>query len=1821
MAEQQSTSGATTNTFTKGLHKDLNDTFLGEGVWTHARNAVNNSHDGQLLTLSNEPSNLSCIDLPFTLISAIPLVDDEWCVFMTDDDTNSEIGIFDESKCTYRKVVNDPCLGFKTTNLITGVYRDTFDCGRKVYFADALNSDRVIDIDKPPFIKNKVRSGDCYIETDTNRLDCEKLRLAPLLTIPNLNLRKAKGSGTLPNGSYQITIAYTINQIKVTDYLVLSEVQPLFSHLNLSGALELVVSNMDQEFDEFELVIISTVNQQTVAKRLGIYSTHSTSIYIDTIDPSLPTINLNLIPLRTPAIEKSDAIYPINNYLLRVGIYAKPDINYQPQANKIKAKWVSVQYPSDYYRKGGNYASYMRDEQYSFFIRWVYNTGDKSASYHIPGRVSNPADNVNVANADAIELADGITPAKWQVYNTAEISGFPNTVLPDGGIVIAEGDMGYWQSNEKYPDMQPDIWDNLCGKNIRHHKFPDNILTPHFENGGSFINILGVRFEGITPPLDNDGNVIISIIGYEILRGSREGQKTIVAKGLLNNMREYDVDGSSDIKGLFSNYPYNDLRPDYYLTTDKGLARKGPSDGDESSSNPATKYRKDIFSFHSPETTFTKPFLSASSIKIYSELSGTSLGSFEIPYKHPKHKLATKFTDTIVKVVGVMNTLKDLLGAITGADGTLILQGTDDIPLTQDLLAKHRAEMFAGTYVQGGLTGGGYGWWNSAGAPGIGAPAAIKRQIANTAITIGNAAMVIALSTISAKVTSEKLFHVVMGLIPVRQYSLQYNSHGYYDNIVNKDVTTNHRRSVLNSSYVGDRLQSFDTFRVNNLYRPNYVILKLNADISDPLTIDDSRFRIKGDGIEPQPGDNVARTISSHYGALVVTLQSQYGQIDSIKQVSISSGVHNIQHVKNQKHSSPIHFGGDVYINRFTEKNNMTFFNDWLFDQPNEFEYDYRNYVNIPYPRYWANFERGNYDLFGGNTTTQRHLNARESSTFYVKQGYFYLFNSGVRDFFVESEVNLALRDWEDMDSKRHYDPYEYTDISMMFRSDIIKSNNFYKYDYSLSNSRLFNSYISWGEVLGRDFDPFVAESCYSYYPKRVMYSLPQELELKKDNWKIFLANNYKDLTGNVTSIKTINKTGALIMMKNESPIQLIGVDQLQTDTGTKITIGDGGLFNQSLQNIVNADKSYQYGSCQNRYAVSGTPYGVFYISQEQGKIFNYANGLDEISKYGNKWWFSQYLPSYLLKLYPNYKLYDNPVAGIGCQVVYDNTNDIVYFTKKDYKPIVDGILLDTDETRFYLDGGLAAVTTPDTTTTECPTGYTLVDGLCTKVTSVPASVTTTSFQIAPSTWRDFGIFGTAIYSTFNSNGTGTFTMIPGTNPFWITPFINDNNPANDVGPVNRIAVWTNDGLNNYGTNNREPLATWVGFDVCINIPTTKIYYVAMAADNQFRISVDNTVLLTADPTAMGINHTADAQVVFRKLHIYPIEIAAGGHLMRLEGYNSELKAGFGCEIFDNTPAEIAAATSYDDLNVIFTTRNQEEFSTAIYSCPAGFGTDFQACDEPACVKTETAEPVVVVVPGVTTYVPIKNYIELTDPNYFEDASWTMSFDPKDKEWISPHDWHPNLLLPGKSHFMTVIDSEIWKHNSRCDSYCNFYGVDYPFEVEFVSATGQNVTTMKSIEYLLESYEYQNNCTDKFHTLDNNFDRAIIYNSEQISGVLKLNIKPKNNPRAILEYPKITGNGIDILYSKEENKYRFNQFYDITKDRGEFTNVPRNMFITRSNGYVFQINPSYIDYNKTATEHKKFRHHSNKVFLRKLVSGNQKIIFKIINVKNLNSPR
>lgn len=55
MAKQQSTSSIEVNIFSKGMQKDLYAGIQSKESWSHARNAANNSVDGDIGVIGNEP--------------------------------------------------------------------------------------------------------------------------------------------------------------------------------------------------------------------------------------------------------------------------------------------------------------------------------------------------------------------------------------------------------------------------------------------------------------------------------------------------------------------------------------------------------------------------------------------------------------------------------------------------------------------------------------------------------------------------------------------------------------------------------------------------------------------------------------------------------------------------------------------------------------------------------------------------------------------------------------------------------------------------------------------------------------------------------------------------------------------------------------------------------------------------------------------------------------------------------------------------------------------------------------------------------------------------------------------------------------------------------------------------------------------------------------------------------------------------------------------------------------------------------------------------------------------------------------------------------------------------------------------------------------------------------------------------------------------------------------------------------------------------------------------------------------------------------------
>ena len=1685
MAEKKnqnaSTTSVNTNSFLKGMNKDYVQAMEPEQSWWHARNVVNNSLDGDLGVIGNEPANLLCGVIPYTIIGAIHRYGDEWIIYSTDD-VNSEIGRFDDSECKYEVIVNAPCLNFNRKYLITGAAKENFDCTWQVYWDDGNNPSRSLNIDDIPWIQTITSApGDpCITYADTTSLNCEKIRLAPLIDTPCIYLSKDVDGGMLANGSYQAFIAYTENEQKVTDYIGISNIQSLWSHLGSGGSLNVNITNLDDKYEYYELVLLIRQQGQIFAKRIGLYSTQQKDISIDFISPELIPVDLKLIPQRSPAYEKSNAMYVVNDWLIRQGPIEQFDFNYQPIANNIQVNWVVNQVDSKYYHLGGNKTNFLRDEQYAFFIRWIYNTGERSSSYHIPGRAPT---NVSINGISGLENAivmgpNSLNPAGdpiYQVVNTGTITASNLTeVQSDGSLIIARGGMAYWESTERYPADRPDIWGNLCGLPIRHHKMPSEEIggpnSPlHISTTNSnFINILGVEFTNIGRPTYNDGTYIQNVVGYELLKGSRSGARSILAKGLFRNMREYNVPDNENllggnIQGLYPNYPYNDLTPDVYFwdNNGSGLQRTAGCDNfAQSISNyaPLAGFSRSVFTFSSPDLMFTKPFLNAYETRIYGTLDGAQTGNFVPSENHPQFKLLRNPAAIFGAILGIGYAISEILGERetekVGQSYTNTQGGTDwfmavgsgtsvglaglntgsgllsgGAASADQFVFQPAADFTKGASALADLWAGGgtmfatdllyqsLGAGTAIAAPGTQMPSTNytykkKGMFSNLPILFKTVVAVFTTAT-NIAIGGNEMIELLYNLVNKSDFVYKYNSAGFFNKFT-RNNTTDWRFLNNDSNYIGQSFQTFDngSFKINNLFRPSTVAVSLSRNMDMSMLaglVDNSRFTIGGyinsSNLTVTTPANITNptaprksNISAFYGALKFNFDNQYGQLSGIKQVPMRGCIELLDPTRPDTflYSSQPIFSGDTYIGRYTEKVIMPILTQYLNGQPDEFTYNYSQFGNIPYPRFWLNSQKfdmtrlarqiatlGLSDPNGANSVLAALL---PDDLYYLDQGsnacsgggalsafassgsgdpnpmmamryaYMYVHNNGILDFFVETDINLAQRDWEDKQDSRIFDTYEYNDVKELFHADIERKDNFYKYDESLSSSKFPSQISSFGEMQPLYYDPFVSANCYVSRPKRLIYSLQAQEESKKDFWRVFLPFNYKDFKNKISVIKPMNKSGAIIFFPYLSPQMFQGVDTIVLGSNNNVTIGDGKLFKQPFQNVTNSDISNEYGSCESLRSVMNTPLGLFYISQQQGKIFQYTgSALDPISNNGMKWWFNKYLPSQLVKQFPdleNSVLSDNPVVGVGCQTIFDVNNDIVYFMKKDYR----------------------------------------------------------------------------VKSDYISNIT--------------------------------------------------------------------------------------------------------------------------------------------------------------------------------YSETAGFKL-------------------------------LNVSIKIGDPIYFDDCSWTVSYDPKAKAWISFHDWHPELVLSSIRNFFTTKTINIpnqktygslWRHNSRCDNFANYYNVSYPWEIDLVSNTGQQVNTVRSMEYQLESYVYKgdmgNACNDdKWEDLNFNFDQSIIYNNEQVSGVLQLTTAPFNQPLLNLTYPIINLNNINILCSKVEQKYRFNQFWDITNDRGEFTIAQQPIWKTQPNGYIRTLNTINLNYNKPPLQHKKFRHYFNNIILRKFNSGNRKMLLRLNNTKLLTSLR
>jgi hypothetical protein len=223
----------------------------------------------------------------------------------------------------------------------------------------------------------------------------------------------------------------------------------------------------------------------------------------------------------------------------------------------------------------------------------------------------------------------------------------------------------------------------------------------------------------------------------------------------------------------------------------------------------------------------------------------------------------------------------------------------------------------------------------------------------------------------------------------------------------------------------------------------------------------------------------------------------------------------------------------------------------------------------------------------------------------------------------------------------------------------------------------------------------------------------------------------------------------------------------------------------------------------------------------------------------------------------------------------------------------------------------------------------------------------------------------------------------------------------------------------------------------------------------------------------------------------------------------------------------------------------------------------------------------------------IKVEVSLDDPKFFEDQSWTISYSPLTKGWLSFYSFIPNYYVGLTDHFQSGIkttvngvkQSTLWNHVLSPLRYQTYYNKLEPYIVEYSVDTLPNVSTVNSVTLFQDIQKFYNK-TD-FYSLGSanstnkvNFNKAILYNKEQCSGMLYLTPENPNDMSQRTRYPRVQADHIEILYSHREQKFTFNSFWDTVN----WTSNNQPIFVTDwdilQNAYYTDkvLNPDAIIY-------------------------------------------
>lgn len=179
----------------------------------------------------------------------------------------------------------------------------------------------------------------------------------------------------------------------------------------------------------------------------------------------------------------------------------------------------------------------------------------------------------------------------------------------------------------------------------------------------------------------------------------------------------------------------------------------------------------------------------------------------------------------------------------------------------------------------------------------------------------------------------------------------------------------------------------------------------------------------------------------------------------------------------------------------------------------------------------------------------------------------------------------------------------------------------------------------------------------------------------------------------------------------------------------------------------------------------------------------------------------------------------------------------------------------------------------------------------------------------------------------------------------------------------------------------------------------------------------------------------------------------------------------------------------------------------------------------------------------------------------------------------------------------TKNTASLWRHLTDTTKYNEYYGcvhpyiIEYPFSYTFQDEIVQNVKDYSKVYTYLPSINGVFDNSRKVQTDRDYFNKAILYNDQQSSGVLNLVAKPLNNLKEYMSYPKLNTDSKSILFTKSDNFYQYNTFWSLVKDK----TVP--LFISSCDSLSIdkEVNQDNMDYGSRSFKKETIRSKDLKV--------------------------